>query len=193
VNVALFWPLTDGKKRKLFLDNCRGHGETTDSSEALSRIRTTVRYLPPNSTHLLQPCNTFLIQKIKAEWRRKCDADKLKMIKDGRWKDERNSSEKLINPGKRYFLQLATNCVKAVNSMSAASGLSWSRKAMIRCGLSLGLNGEWSVEQLSPELREIIAKYPKDFQGLEEYSCSDGEHNGIEMSGESDEGDEYYE
>jgi DDE superfamily endonuclease len=42
------WPLTDGKKRVIFLDNCRGHGETIDSSETLSTIRTTVRYLPPN-------------------------------------------------------------------------------------------------------------------------------------------------
>jgi hypothetical protein len=40
---------------------------------------------------------------------------------------------------------------------------------MIRYGLSLGLNGEWSVEQLSPGLRETITKYPKDFQGIEEF------------------------
>jgi hypothetical protein len=51
------WPLTDWKKRALFLDNCGGHGETLDSSEALSRIRTTVRYLPPNSIHLTQLCD----------------------------------------------------------------------------------------------------------------------------------------
>jgi hypothetical protein len=58
--------------------------------------------------------------------------------------------------------------------MKDVSGLSWSRKAMIRCGLSLGLNGEWSREQLSPELQEIILKYPKEFQGLAESSDSSG-------------------
>jgi hypothetical protein len=38
------WPLTDGRKRAIFLDNCGGHGEAIDSTEVLSRIRTTVRY-----------------------------------------------------------------------------------------------------------------------------------------------------
>jgi DDE superfamily endonuclease len=149
-------PLAQGAQRILFMDNCGGHGETSDSVAALSRIRTTVRFLPPNSTHLTQPCDSFLIQKIKAEWRRRWDEEKLKMIEKGMWKDGPNSSGKLINPGKKHFLQLAADCVKSVNSMKDGSGLSWSRNAMIRCGLSLGLNGEWSREQLSPELQEII-------------------------------------
>ncbi|OWZ02799.1 hypothetical protein PHMEG_00025575, partial [Phytophthora megakarya] len=42
-------------------------------------------------------------------------------------------------------------------------GLSYARKAMIRCGLSLGLDGIWSPVQLYPHLQEIIRKYPADF------------------------------
>jgi hypothetical protein len=39
---------------------------------------------------------------------------------------------------------------------------------MIRCGLSLGLNGQWGVNQLSPELQEIIKKYPNELAGIGE-------------------------
>jgi hypothetical protein len=34
---------------------------------------------------------------------------------------------------------------------------------MIRCGMGLDLCGEWRIEQLSEDLREIIAKHPKEF------------------------------
>jgi hypothetical protein len=57
--------------------------------------------------------------------------------------------------------------------MKDQNGLSWARKAMIRCGLSLGLDGTWSVAKLSPELQEIIKKYPADFNGVEPSSESD--------------------
>jgi hypothetical protein len=90
------------------------------------------------------------------------------MVQSGKWKNGEGSSGKLINPGKRYFLQLAADCIKAVNNMKDKNGLGWSRKAMIRCGLSLGLNGQWGVNQLSPELQEIIKKYFNEFAGIEE-------------------------
>jgi hypothetical protein len=35
-------------------------------------------------------------------------------------------------------------------------------------GLSLGLNGQWGVNQFSPELQEIVKKYPNEFAGIEE-------------------------
>jgi DDE superfamily endonuclease len=134
------WPLPNFKKRILFLNNCGGHNKSADSIKALQELRTTVHFLPPNSTHLTQPADSILIQKIKDEWRRRWDAYKLRMIKEGNWKDGAKSSGKLVNPGKRYFLQLPADCVKAVNSMKGQNGLSWARKAMIRCGLSLGLD-----------------------------------------------------
>ena len=49
---------------------------------------------------------------------------------------------------------------------------------MIRCGLSLDLNGEWRVEQLFPQLQDIIRRHRKHFDwkfveenGIEGY-CS---------------------
>jgi hypothetical protein len=42
----------------------------------------------------------------------------------------------------------------------------------MRCGLSLGLDGRWGANQLSPELQEIIQKYPNEFAGIEEPDSS---------------------
>ena len=36
---------------------------------------------------------------------------------------------------------------------------------MIRCGLSLDVDGVWKVSQLLPNLQELIAKYPENFNG----------------------------
>jgi DDE superfamily endonuclease len=59
------WPLPAANQRAHFLDNSGGHNETADSSSALRKIRTSIRYLPSNSTHLTQPCDSFVIQKFK--------------------------------------------------------------------------------------------------------------------------------
>ena len=38
---------------------------------------------------------------------------------------------------------------------------------MIKCGLALGIDGTWSINQLFSHLQEIIEKYFPYFQGLE--------------------------
>jgi hypothetical protein len=50
------------------------------------------------------------------------------MIDNGGWKDGKNGSRKLKNPGEIYFLKLAAEAIKEVNSMKDTGGLSWSRK-----------------------------------------------------------------
>ncbi len=80
---------------------------------------------------------------------------------DGQW------SGKLTNPGKRFFLQLAAHSIEDVNREVDCDNISYARKAMIRCGLALGLDGSWSVGQLFPNLQEIIAKHLQYFQGQE--------------------------
>jgi DDE superfamily endonuclease len=96
-------PLPAANQRVLFLDNCGGNNETADSSSALRKIRTSIRVLPPNSTHLTQPCDSFVLQKIKEAWSRRRDADKVAMVQSGKWKSGEGSSGKLINPGKMVF------------------------------------------------------------------------------------------
>lgn len=63
-------PLGNGLRRILFVDNCSGHNETEAMISSASRIRTEIRHFPPNATHLIQPCDSFVIQKIKRLGRR---------------------------------------------------------------------------------------------------------------------------
>ena len=39
------------------------------------------------------------------------------------------------------------------------------RKAMIRCGLSLSLNGQWAKTQLFQHLQDTIDRHPLQFEG----------------------------
>ena len=109
------------------------------------------------------------ISKIKDEWTRRWDIKKLQLIQSNEWSNNVRAdggwSGKLKNPGKTYFLQLAADCVRAVNSMRDNAGLTYARKAMIRCGLSLDVTGFWHVKQLTPEVQAIIAKYQNHFEG----------------------------
>ena len=55
--------------------------------------------------------------------------------------------------------------MRAVNSMKDKDGVSYARKAMIRCGLGLDLDGEWQESQLFPELQMIINNHRAHFDG----------------------------
>ncbi|ETO99823.1 hypothetical protein F441_22753 [Phytophthora nicotianae CJ01A1] len=106
---------------------------------------------------------------IKDAWKAKWNEKKLELIQDNNWQNKvrKNGSwsGKLQNPGKKFFLQLAADSVKAVNLQKDKNGMSYACKAMIRCGLSLGIDGTWTVEQLYPHLQEIIAKHRAHFEG----------------------------
>ena len=126
--------------------------------------------MPPCFTHLCQPADTFLILKIKDAWTRWWEAKKTKLIQQNVWQNaprvDGQWSGKLINPGKRFFFQLVANSVEDVNR-EVDCDISYARKAMIRCGLALGLDGSWSVGQLFPHLQDIVAKHLQYFQGQE--------------------------
>jgi DDE superfamily endonuclease len=98
------WPLPAANQRVLLLDYCGGHNETADSSSALRKIRTSIRFLPPNSTHLTQPCDSFVIQKINKEWSRRWDADKVAMVQSGKWKKWLGLVGKTYQSWKKVFL-----------------------------------------------------------------------------------------
>lgn len=65
-------------------------------------------------------------------------------LRDEKWKDDAPSgdkSEKLLNPGKEFFLKLAAKVVKDMNHMKDKNGISYARKSMIMTGLSLNIDG----------------------------------------------------
>jgi len=77
---------------------------------------------------------------------------------------EDGCSGKLKNPGKAFFLRLAAESVREVNSQTDKNGVSFARKAMVMTGMSLNYNGQWEEKQLTQELQAIIANYRGHFE-----------------------------
>jgi hypothetical protein len=97
-----------------------------------------------------------------------------------------SGSGKLKNPGKKFFLELAAESIREFNRQRDANGISWSRKAMIRCGLALNCDGNWETSQLSNELQAIVQKYPEKFQdGYEYYKKNENSNNESEIDSEA--------
>jgi len=158
-----------GRKKHIFLDNCSGHLDEDECTEELEKRNASLKFFPPNATDLWQPADSFVIANIKDEWRRLWNEKKIELIESNAWQNKARSdgawTGKLKNPGKRYFLSLAATAVRRVNALRDKNGLNYARKAMIRCGLSLDVDGKWCVEQLFSHLQEIISKYPVEFAG----------------------------
>lgn len=157
-----------GRTRVIYVDNCSGHATSAKVQDACKAIKLDLRKLPKNATDLTQPADSFVIAKIKDAWTRRWEAYKAEMIQTGQWMGgNEGGSGKLCNPGKRFFLKLAAESVHEVNCMKDKDGLSYARKAMIRTGMSLNINGKWEESQLSSELQSIIAKYRSHFDGVQ--------------------------
>lgn len=160
----IFQPFPNGRTRVLYVDNCSAHKLTEDVQAALQRSRTVLRFFPACATDLVQPADSFVIQQIKSEWRARWDAKLMDMISNNMWTSA-GGSGRLVNPGKRFFLRLAADVVRCVAQKRDSEGILLIRKAMIRCGMALNLNGIWEERQLSPELQNIINKYRDNFNG----------------------------
>ncbi len=129
----------------------------------LESSNATLRYLVVAATDKIQPCDSFVISKIKDAWMEIWDDYKFKAIKDGLW---REGSGVLQNPEKPFFLRMAAEAVRRVNEQRDQTGLTYARKAMIRCGLSLDITGEWHEKQLNRDLQIIIEKHRQYFESL---------------------------
>ena len=57
--------------------------------------------------------------------------------------------------------------VRDVNDQRDENGITYARKAMILCGMSLNTNGIWEIGQLKPELQNIIRKHRAEFDNPE--------------------------
>ena len=112
----------------------------------------------------------FIMLKIKDVWKREWERKKIELIDDKNFSNKERAdgqwSGKLKNSGKRYFLELAQRAVAEVNSQRDENGMSYARKAMIKCGLSKEpLSGEWKEMQLFEHLQVIIHKHREYFEG----------------------------
>ena len=152
--------LPHGRRRILFIDNCGGHCITPSVEQALSAVNTEISFFPPDMTDLIQPADSFVIKKLKDAWRLRWERYKSEIISRGGFAE---SSRKITNAGKHYYLRLAAAVVRDFNAMRDKHGLRYARKAMIRTGLAANFNGQWKERQLFPKLQEIIVKYRTHF------------------------------
>ena len=108
-----------GRQKLVWVDNYTSHNITPRLTAVLEAKQSALKYLPPCSTHLCQPANTFIILKVKDAWTRRREAKKTEFIATGAWQNNPRAdgqwSGKLTNPGKRFFLQLAADSVQDVN------------------------------------------------------------------------------
>ena len=80
----------------------------------------------------------------------------------GNW---HGSSGKIPNPGKPFFLKLASKAARTVKRRRDVDRLSYARKVMILTGLALKINGCWEEKQLLPKLQHIGHRYREYFEG----------------------------
>jgi hypothetical protein len=76
-----------GRMKHVWMDNCSTHNITPDLSRVLNRLHTTLSYLPPVATRLVQPADTFIISKIKDSWTAMWDEKKLELLEAGEWQN----------------------------------------------------------------------------------------------------------
>ena len=130
------------------MDNFSRHKQTQNITSALLSVNIDIEFLPRKATHLCQPLDSFIIQKLKTIWRREWEQKKRSLILSNNWSDGPRSSGKVKNPGKSYFMNMAVKCVSEVNAKIDHDGIPVVRKAKIRCGLALNTNGCWEITQL---------------------------------------------
>ncbi|EEY59556.1 uncharacterized protein PITG_12126 [Phytophthora infestans T30-4] len=121
------------KERQLWLDNARGHA-----------------------------ADRFPFHRIKVHWRNLCERRNMEAIRRGEWMQGAKSSGALANPGKRFFLETAAECIRLVNAEKDEKGVNWAETSMVLCGLDVGNNGKWEANQLSKSLHDIISRCSED-------------------------------
>ncbi len=153
------------KQRVIFVDNFNGHHDDGNGNmhAALESNNATICYLVAAATDKIQSCDSFVILKIKDAYMEIWDDYKFKAIKDGLW---REGSSALQNPGKLVFMRMAAEAVHWVNKQRNQTGLTYARKAMIRCELSFDITREWHEKQLNCDLQIIIEKHRPHFESL---------------------------
>lgn len=90
-----------------------------------------------------------------------------------------------MNRSKKFFLQLAAEVVKAVGEPRDKHNVLYTRKAMMRCCISLNLSKAWEGRQPSPELQNIVNKYRGNFNGVSANTKRNLEDEAIDLDNNS--------
>lgn len=160
-----FGRIYDGKKRVIIMDNAGGHKITEEVQQALKEKNTEIRFLPKKATDICQPEDRFIIQNVRKALRELWDAKRASMVSEQSWKEFKNGSDKLPNPGKSIFIELEAKDAQKVNNERDKDHFLYTRKAMIRCGMARNINGLWEEGKIFDNLKEIFKKHRVNLDG----------------------------
>lgn len=105
--------------------------------ESKNTENTKIRFLPENATELLQPSVSFVNQKIKIFCLR-IECYRLAALGNNLYFEEMPVIGMLSNPVK--YLMLSRNSIR--DAVRDKPDLTYTRKAIIRCGFSKQMNGQ---------------------------------------------------
>jgi hypothetical protein len=161
-------PRTWGHKdqhRVLWLDNASGHS-FDGQDEIVDACNTDLNFFPPNSTHRLQACDSFVIKIFKNLWNTEYSIKLAELIQAQRFSEGRkNWSGKVERPPGSWYLKTAAKCVRELNKKTDKFGIGMVHKSMILTGTGVANDNEWRTENLSKENQLIIADFPQYFSG----------------------------
>lgn len=153
-----FSKMSGNKTRVIFMDNSSSYKITDDLCPVLRRHNTEIIFLPKHATDLCQPADSFVIEKVKTEWRASWDEKRMDMTTSEEWKDYKRGSGKLSSPGKKVFLKLGAALIKMENNQRDGNDILCIRKAVVRSRLACNLNGVYEEAQLFPNLQEFFPR-----------------------------------
>ena len=115
--------LSNELSRHLWVDRCLLHSPTARLQQALESTRTVVHRFPANYTNKIQPLDQLVFRSFKANWRQKWNQKRMELVRN----NEMTSSGRIVNPGKRFYLELTKEVVGETNNQMTQSGLSVAR------------------------------------------------------------------
>lgn len=114
----IFKPFTHRRIPILFLDSCTSHALSASLSQSLAPSRVELQIFPELATDLVQPAFFFVMQAIKARWKKRWNAEVLRLIALKMWTDQQECSGRVVSPGESNFLKPSSLFVRHVSEMS---------------------------------------------------------------------------
>lgn len=82
-----FCSLPRNRQRVLFVDSCNGHVSTDALMKTANKISLETGYSLKKATHLIQRCDSSVVQMIKYAWSRRHEVYKVEMVTKEVWED----------------------------------------------------------------------------------------------------------
>ena len=153
-------PLDNSRTRTICIDSYSIHNESPELLQALQLSRTKLKRFRPNCTSIAQSLDQLVLLTFKAEWRKRWEKRRNELAQES----EFTSPVRIYNPGKYFFLQLVKEDVDELNCITIGN-IPLPRNSLTTCGLIPDEDEVCKLEQLTPELRNMVESNMAYFHG----------------------------